>query len=60
MNPHGGTLALGHPLAATGTRIILNALFEMKSNPKVKTALATACAAGGLGGAVILERYLNK
>lgn len=57
VNPHGGTIAIGHPLAATGTRIILNALFEMKSNPKVKTALATACAAGGLGGAVILERY---
>lgn len=57
VNPHGGTIALGHPLAATGTRIILNALYEMKQNPKVRWALATACAAGGLGGAVVLERY---
>ncbi|OGR95865.1 MAG: hypothetical protein A2902_01275 [Elusimicrobia bacterium RIFCSPLOWO2_01_FULL_64_13] len=56
VNPHGGSIALGHPLAATGTRIILNALYEIKANPGVKTALATACAAGGLGGAVVLER----
>jgi acetyl-CoA C-acetyltransferase len=57
INPHGGTIALGHPLAATGTRIILNALYEMKANAKVNRALATACAAGGLGGAVIIKRY---
>ncbi len=57
VNPHGGTIALGHPLAATGTRVILNALYEMKRNPNIRTALATACAAGGLGGAVVLERY---
>lgn len=57
VNPHGGTIALGHPLAATGTRIVLNALYEMKTNPKVNRALATACAAGGLGGAIILKRY---
>lgn len=59
VNPHGGTIALGHPLAATGTRVILNALYEMKENPKVQWSLATACAAGGLGGAVVLERYAN-
>ena len=47
LNPHGGTIALGHPLAATGTRVILNALYEMKQNSKVNLALATACAAGG-------------
>lgn len=57
VNPHGGTIALGHPLAATGTRIILNALYEMEKNKTVEWALATACAAGGLGGAVVLKRY---
>ncbi len=56
VNPNGGTIALGHPLAATGTRIILNALYEMKRNPKIQWSLATACAAGGLGGAVVLKR----
>ncbi|MBI3012530.1 MAG: hypothetical protein HYY63_02780, partial [Elusimicrobia bacterium] len=53
-------IALGHPLAATGTRVILNALYEMKRNPKVQWAGATACAAGGLGGAVILKRYQGQ
>lgn len=57
VNPNGGTIALGHPLAATGTRVILNALYEMKRNSKIKWSLATACASGGLGGAVVLERY---
>ncbi len=57
VNPHGGTIALGHPLAATGTRILLNALYEMKQNPKVEWALSAACAAGGLGGAAVIRRY---
>ncbi len=57
VNPNGGSIPLGHPLAATGTRIILNALYQMKQKPEIKTALATACAAGGLGGAMVLRRY---
>jgi len=56
INPNGGTIALGHPLAATGTRIILNLMYAMKQNPKARLGLATACAAGGLGGAMIIER----
>ncbi|MFN0117322.1 MAG: thiolase family protein [Elusimicrobiota bacterium] len=55
-NPHGGTIPLGHPLAATGTRIILNLLYALKENPKSKIGLATACASGGLGGAIIIEK----
>ena len=51
LNPHGGSIPLGHPLAATGTRVVLNALYQMKQKPEIKYALATACAAGGLGGA---------
>ncbi len=56
LNPHGGTIPLGHPLAATGTRIVLNLMHAMKENPNTRFGLATACAAGGLGGAIILER----
>ena len=56
LNPHGGSIPLGHPLAATGTRIVLNLLYAMKENPKARYGLATACAAGGLGGAIIIER----
>jgi acetyl-CoA C-acetyltransferase len=56
VNPNGGTLALGHPLAATGARLLLNLLYSMKENPELKIGLATACASGGLGGAMILRR----
>ena len=56
LNPNGSSIALGHPLAATGARIILNALYDLKKDPKARFALATACAAGGLGGAMVIER----
>jgi len=57
LNPNGGTIPLGHPLAATGTRIVLNAIYQMKQNSNIRYALAAACAAGGLGGAMILRKY---
>lgn len=57
LNPHGGSIPLGHPLAATGTRIVLNLLYALKENPNSRLGLATACAAGGLGGAMIVEKY---
>ncbi len=57
LNPNGGSIPLGHPLAATGTRIVLNALYQMKQNSNIRYALTTACAAGGLGGAMILRKY---
>lgn len=56
INANGGTIPLGHPLAATGTRIILNLLYAMKNNPNAELGLATACAAGGLGGAMIIQK----
>lgn len=56
LNPHGGTIPLGHPLAATGTRIVLNLLHALKENPNGRLGLATACASGGLGGAIVVEK----
>lgn len=56
LNPNGGSIPLGHPLAATGTRILLNLAHAMKLNPKARYGVAAACAAGGLGGAMVLER----
>ncbi len=53
-NVHGGSLALGHPFAATGARMVTTVLRELKRRGG-KYALATACAAGGLGAAVVLE-----
>ena len=53
-NVSGGSIALGHPFAATGARQIMQALFELKRRGG-QFALCTACAAGGLGAAIILE-----
>lgn len=55
LNVSGGSIALGHPFAATGARILSQALHELKRLNK-NTVLCTACAAGGLGAAVVLER----
>jgi acetyl-CoA C-acetyltransferase len=57
LNPHGSSMPLGHPLAATGTRVVLNALYQMKQHPEIRYALATACASGGLGGALLIQKY---
>jgi acetyl-CoA acyltransferase len=51
---HGGSLALGHPFAATGARMVITVLRELKRRGG-KFGLATACAAGGLGAALVLE-----
>jgi acetyl-CoA acyltransferase len=53
-NVHGGSIALGHPFAATGARMVTTVLNELKRRGG-QFGLATACAAGGLGAAVVLE-----
>jgi acetyl-CoA acyltransferase len=53
-NVHGGSIALGHPFAATGARIVMTVLHELRRRGG-GLGLATACAAGGLGAAVVLE-----
>ncbi len=56
LNPNGSSLALGHPLGATGIRLLLNLQYAFKENPSSKLGLITACAGGGVGGAMIFER----
>jgi acetyl-CoA acyltransferase len=53
-NVTGGSIAIGHPFAATGARQITQALHELKRRGGA-LALCTACAAGGLGAAMVLE-----
>ncbi|MEM9861398.1 MAG: acetyl-CoA C-acyltransferase FadI [Myxococcota bacterium] len=53
-NVNGGSIALGHPFAATGARQISGALHELRRRGG-GTALVTACAAGGLGASLVLE-----
>jgi acetyl-CoA acetyltransferase family protein len=53
-NVNGGAIALGHPLGATGTRLVITLLYELKRRKK-KYGLATACIGGGQGIAVIVQ-----
>jgi len=53
-NVNGGAIALGHPLGATGTRLVITLLYELRRRNK-KFGLATACIGGGQGIAVIVE-----
>jgi len=55
MNVNGGAIALGHPVGATGTRLVITLMKEMKKRD-VQFGLATLCIGGGQGGSVILER----
>jgi acetyl-CoA acetyltransferase family protein len=56
VNVNGGAIALGHPLGATGTRLIITLLHELRRRKK-KYGLATACIGGGQGIAVIVESF---
>jgi acetyl-CoA acetyltransferase family protein len=53
-NVNGGAIALGHPLAATGTRLILTLLYELRRRKK-RWGVATACIGGGQGIATVVE-----
>ncbi len=55
VNVNGGAIALGHPIGATGARIVTTLLYEMKKRD-AKTGIATLCVSGGMGMAVLFER----
>jgi acetyl-CoA acetyltransferase family protein len=54
VNVNGGAIALGHPLGATGTRLVITLLYELHRRKK-KYGLATACIGGGQGIAMVVE-----
>jgi acetyl-CoA acyltransferase len=55
LNPHGGAIALGHPVGVSGLRLAMTALFELKRR-NAERAMISACVGGGQGVAMILER----
>jgi acetyl-CoA C-acetyltransferase len=55
INVNGGAIAIGHPIGASGARILVTLLYEMKRRT-AKTGLATLCIGGGMGIAVIVQR----
>ena len=56
LNVNGGAIALGHPVGASGTRILVTLLYEMQKRNS-KLGLATLCVGGGMGVATIVERF---
>ena len=55
LNPWGGAIAFGHPLASSGCRLMAQLAYEFEENPKAKYGLTTLCVGLGQGGAMIWE-----
>ena len=58
INPHGGAIALGHPIGASGGRILVTLLHEMKRS-RAERGLATLCVGGGQGQAAVIRNSAN-
>lgn len=54
-NVNGGAIALGHPIGASGCRILITLLYEMLRRPETKYGLATLCIGGGMGCATVVK-----
>ena len=55
-NVNGGAIALGHPIGASGARILISLIYEMQKREDAKLGLATLCIGGGMGTALIVEK----
>ena len=56
VNVNGGAISIGHPVGASGARIIVTLLHEMQKRDDAKKGLATLCIGGGMGVATIFEK----
>jgi acetyl-CoA C-acetyltransferase len=56
VNVNGGAISLGHPIGASGARIIVTLIHEMIKRPETKLGLSTLCIGGGMGVATIWEK----
>ena len=55
INPYGGAIALGHPLASSGVRLMIHLARAFRANPQARYGLTTMCIGLGMGGTVIWE-----
>jgi len=55
VNHHGGAISIGHPIGASGARILVTMLYEMK-RINAKLGVATLCIGGGMGHALVVKR----
>jgi acetyl-CoA acyltransferase len=56
VNPWGGAIALGHPLASSGVRLMIQLAAQFADHPEVRYGMATMCVGMGMGGTVLWER----
>ena len=56
VNPNGGAIAIGHPLGASGARLIATAAYQLRRT-RTRYALCTMCIGVGQGIAVVIEKY---
>lgn len=56
LNVNGGAIALGHPIGASGARILITLIYEMQKREDAHLGLATLCIGGGMGTAVVVEK----
>jgi len=60
LNPYGGTIAMGHPLASSGVRLSMQLAQDFELNPKAKYGLTTMCVGLGMGGSILWENAIGK
>ena len=60
VNPYGGAIAVGHPLASSGVRLMLNLARTFEEHPEVRYGITTMCIGLGMGGTVIWENPYFK
>ena len=56
VNPWGGAIAIGHPLASSGVRLMIQLAAQLAEHPEVRYGLTTMCVGMGMGGTVLWER----
>jgi acetyl-CoA acyltransferase len=56
LNPYGGAIACGHPLAATGVRLVAQLAYAMRERPSARYGLTALCVGMGMGAALLWER----
>ena len=56
LNPYGGAIACGHPLAATGVRLVAQLSYAMRERPSTRYGLTALCVGMGMGAALLWER----
>src|SRR5699024_7738002 len=60
VNPYGGAIALGHPLASSGVRLMIHLARTFRDNPSIRYGITTMCVGLGMGGTVIWENLAHS